>query len=130
GGAGAALPIGIGAVTSKAIAGIAVTAILAGGAVEAQRVTTHDPQKAVHAPVTAPSPAPPAQAEPTGGTAISDVPPALVEKPKPATEADKTDKQSTDQAGTTGPEGVGTTGSGGVVDPAKSDNPAPTAPGV
>jgi RNA polymerase sigma factor (sigma-70 family) len=117
GGAGAALPIGVGAVTSKAIAGIAVTAILAGGAVEAKKVAMHAPAKPVAVPVAAPAQPPAPAAEPTGGTALSDVPDSLVQKSKPVDEAKASDKPAAD-AGATGAQGAGTTDSGGVAGPA------------
>jgi RNA polymerase sigma factor (sigma-70 family) len=115
-GGAAALPVGVGAVTSKAIAGIAVTAILAGGAVEAKKVATDVPAKPSPAPVAVPARPPAPAAEPTGGTALSDVPDSLVQKSKPVDEAKASDKPA--PAGPTGAEGAGTTDSGGVAGPA------------
>jgi hypothetical protein len=115
-------------VTSKAIAGIAVTAVLAGGAVEAKKVAMPAPVKPAVVHVAAPAPTPAATAEPTGGISLADVPPSLVEKPKPTAEAGAARQKPADEAGTTGPEGVGTTGSGVVTDPSQTSNGS--APGV
>jgi RNA polymerase sigma factor (sigma-70 family) len=114
-GASAALPVGIGAATSKAIAGIAVTAILAGGAVEAKKVTTHEPAPPPPPAAVAPTPAPHPAATSTGGTSVKDIPDSLVEK----AQVPPADTAPADQgaSGATGAEGVGTTDSGGVSSP-------------
>ena len=119
-GGAAALPIGIGAATSKAIAGIAVTAILAGGAVEAKNVATHESARTAAAPAAAPAPKPAPVAQPTGGVSLSEVPHALVEKSKQAPEAKTSEdpKTTVTGTGTTGAQVVGTTGTAGAANPA------------
>jgi RNA polymerase sigma factor (sigma-70 family) len=74
GGAG----FGIGAVTSKAIAVTAATALVAGGAVEVKRIANPQPQPAKQAAVQAA----PAQAPETGGQSASTLPPVPLAKEK------------------------------------------------
>jgi RNA polymerase sigma factor (sigma-70 family) len=124
----------VGAVTSKAIAGIAVTAILAGGAVEAKKAVREDPLPP--APVHAIAPVkPPAQ---TGGSALpSEATPPLA-KPAahpadavPVEDAAAKDPAATDKA-TTGASGAtGTTDtnrSGGAATGATGPQTGPTSP--
>ena len=128
GGAGAGGIAGgaaIGAVTSKAVASLAVTAILAGGAVEAKRVASPPhPVKQAHVPATVVH-SPPQ----TSGGAVAPAVDPPVAKEKPAKRAGKdakaTDTVATGGTGTTGQSGPSDSGgTGGVPDTA----PAAQAP--
>jgi RNA polymerase sigma factor (sigma-70 family) len=123
GGAGAGGIAGsavIGAAASKAVAGIAVTAIIAGGAVEAQRATT------THHHANA-STAPPVQSivhypkQTSGGASLAGAPPALLEKAEGSNKskhAHKPKPKPDEAAASTGT--TGATGSGGAT---TSDQP-------
>ncbi len=108
-GAGAA-GVGAGAVATKAVAGIAVTAIIAGGAVEAKQVTTADPASKAPVPaLIAPKPEP----QTTGGVSLGATPPAAIEQAK----KEVAEQQTADAAAT------GATGETGA-----DRRPAPLAP--
>jgi RNA polymerase sigma factor (sigma-70 family) len=110
-GAGAA-SVGVGAAASKAIAGIAVTALLAGGAVEAKKVTTHESLHRV--PVAAQVAAPP-KPVPTGGVSLGDASPAVVDKVQAATQqADAAAKSAAEQAADPAKDETGATGATGA----------------
>jgi RNA polymerase sigma factor (sigma-70 family) len=120
----------IGAAASKAVAGLAVTAIIAGGAVEAKRVATEHPVKAVaRAPVQSIVHSP---KQTTGGTSLVDARVGLQErarenrKPK---HADKPKAVTEPKTGATG--AVGATGSGGVgsTTPSPADGGQPPVSG-
>ena len=87
-------------------------------------------QKAGARPVTAPSRAPPARPSRLAGTAISDVPPALVDKPSPRPRPRPTSSSHLSSRHDRSGGESGTTAAGGRRRPA-SHNPAPHgAPGV
>jgi RNA polymerase sigma factor (sigma-70 family) len=122
GGLASAGGLGLGAVATKAVAGVAVTAIIAGGAVEAKRVAAPEPVKpAVSAPAVAPVPA----VNPSGGASLHGAPPALVEPAQQAADEAKGSAaaSATDQAA----EPAGTTGATGAVpgDAAKDPSAGP-----
>ena len=132
-GAGAA-GVGAGAVATKAAATLAVTALLAGGAVEAKKVTTHEPVRITPAPaLVAPKPEPQAA---TGGVSLSGTPAAAVEEAKKQVAEDKragaatapADDAKTDPATGTGTTGTtGPTGATGTDGAATGDQPAPVS---
>ena len=113
---------GLGAVATKAVAGVAVTAIIAGGAVEAKRVAAPEPVKPA---VSAPAPAPAPAVNPSGGASLHGAPAALVEPAQQAADEAKgsAEASATDQAA----EPAGTTGATGAVpgDAAKDRPPRP-----
>jgi RNA polymerase sigma factor (sigma-70 family) len=105
----------IGAATSKAVAGIAVTAIIAGGAVEAKRVTTDHPVKRAAPPPARSIVHSPKQT--TGGASLAGAPPALLEKAKESRKrkaADKPKPKSETEIATGATGAVGATDSGGA----------------
>ncbi len=117
----------VGAATSKAIAGIAVTAIIAGGAVEAKHVTRHDPARPAAPHAAGPIADSPKQT--TGGASLVGAPPSFVEKARAKAKADAAEKPKAKSKGEVGATGaVGTTGNGGVADPSAADTPAVTTP--
>jgi hypothetical protein len=109
----------VGAVTSKAIAGIAVTAIIAGGAVEAKRVAVHHPVKPAAVPAATSIVHSPKQT--TGGASLAAVPSTTVEKhkEKPAHKSQTEPKSG----GATGAVGPTDTGGAAPADP-KADTKA------
>ena len=110
GGLASAGGLGLGAVATKAVAGVAVTAIIAGGAVEAKRVAAPEPVKpAVSAPAAAPTPA----VNPSGGASLQGAPPALVEPAQQA--ADEAKGSAAASAADKPAEPAGTTGATGAV---------------
>jgi len=129
--AGVATGAGIGAVASKAVAGVAVTAIIAGGAVEAKRVVTH-PQRpaAATAPAsTGPAPAP-AAVNPSGGASLAGATPELVEGAKQEAAPPETGVEASASAatGTTGAEGAVPEEDGGAATPVPADGSEESPP--
>jgi RNA polymerase sigma factor (sigma-70 family) len=121
-GAGTALPVGLGAVATKAITVTAATVILAGGAVEVKKVTAPERQQ-TPAPVVQEVQAP--SKPDSGGQAASTLPPVEITKEKLKAADSETKTPDSEQATSSEPSAPTDEGTTGPVDPTTVGNAEP-----